>query len=74
MIPPSPCYDRETKEDCPDRQVGCAKTCERWAKYIEKREKVYLERKTSVIAHDVVYSHRRVNFLKKMLRHQRRTR
>ena len=36
--PTSPCYDRETGEDCPRRKVGCASTCKRWAEYAYERD------------------------------------
>lgn len=40
----SPCYDRKTKTDCPDRCPGCSATCEEWKKYEKKRNKEYEQR------------------------------
>lgn len=40
-----PCFDIKTKTDCPDRKVGCAVTCERWAEYVEARDEDYRHRK-----------------------------
>ena len=41
----NPCYDVATRTDCPDREVGCAVECPRWAKYVEERDKMYQERR-----------------------------
>lgn len=43
MITP-PCYNRELKMDCPDRKVGCASTCEKWATYVALRDEYYEKR------------------------------
>ena len=40
----SPCYDVETKTDCPDRKAGCAVTCKKWADYVVERNKIYEQR------------------------------
>ena len=31
-------------KDCPGRKAGCAVGCEKWADYLEKRQKIYDER------------------------------
>lgn len=41
----SPCFNKETKTDCPDRKGGCAVNCPKWAKYVEEREEEYQQRK-----------------------------
>lgn len=35
----NPCYNTQTKQDCPQRSQGCAVTCEAWAHYVVKRER-----------------------------------
>ena len=40
----SPCFNVETRTDCPDRRGGCAATCKKWAKYVEARNKDYEKR------------------------------
>lgn len=43
-MPKNPCYNTETKTDCPKRCAGCATTCEKWKTYLIEREAVYDER------------------------------
>lgn len=33
MLTPSPCYDIQTRTDCPRRCVGCRDTCLEWAEW-----------------------------------------
>ena len=40
----SPCWDKETKTDCPDRAAGCAAHCDRWLEYTVERNKDYRRR------------------------------
>jgi hypothetical protein len=44
----NPCFDSSTKTDCPDRHGGCHIECERWAEYVEKRNKHYEQRHKEV--------------------------
>lgn len=37
----NPCYNKETKTDCPDRHPGCGATCEKWAEYVKLRDAEY---------------------------------
>lgn len=37
----SPCYDRLTQTDCPDRTEGCSTHCDRWKKYERLRNATY---------------------------------
>lgn len=46
----SPCYDIETKTDCPDRKAGCAVECPKWAAYVEKRNADYEKRRAAAEA------------------------
>lgn len=39
----NPCYNRKTKESCPDRKAKCAVACKKWQEYTEKRDKEYQE-------------------------------
>lgn len=47
----NPCYDEETKTDCPKRAAGCAAHCDRWLEYTVERNKDY--RKRAQIAESV---------------------
>lgn len=40
----NPCYNKATKTDCPKRSVGCGENCPEWKKYVESRDKAYIER------------------------------
>lgn len=35
----SPCYDTETKTDCPKRHVGCKIDCPQWKVWLVQHEK-----------------------------------
>lgn len=62
----SPCFNEETKTDCPDRCQGCASTCEKWAKYIEARDEEYENRKKrgeAISAANSIYYHNRTRYL-----------
>lgn len=41
----NPCYDTNTKRDCPDRKPGCAINCPEWASYVDERDKIYKRRR-----------------------------
>ena len=40
----NPCYNKETKTDCPDRYSGCGADCPKWAAYVVKRDAEYIKR------------------------------
>lgn len=40
----NPCYDPETKTDCPRRCAGCSAFCEDWDEYRKKRDAIYTEK------------------------------
>ena len=40
-----PCFNEETRTDCPKRHAGCAVNCPDWAKYVEARDAEYERRK-----------------------------
>ena len=37
----NPCYDPETKTDCPRRCAGCSAFCEDWDEYRKQRDAEY---------------------------------
>ena len=49
----NPCYDTETRTDCPRRCEGCQFNCLEWVDYIKKRNTEY-ERK--LIQNEVDYA------------------
>lgn len=52
--PEPPCYDRETKTDCPDRCCGCQVKCEKWQAYLVDRQKVYDKRLSDFHANSII--------------------
>lgn len=54
----SPCYNRETKTDCPRRCAGCAVDCPDWAAHVSERDKVYKDRKIQRDVGSVMYESR----------------
>lgn len=40
----NPCYNRRTKESCPNRHGGCSVTCEKWQEYLSRRNQRYQEK------------------------------
>lgn len=40
----NPCFNEETRTDCPKRCAGCAVNCPDWAKYVEERNAEYARR------------------------------
>lgn len=69
----NPCFDSSTKTDCPDRHGGCSVTCERWAKYVEERNRRYEQRQKEVSA-AVGASEARKNRYVRGLRHKMKSR
>lgn len=63
-----PCYNKITKQDCPDRKVGCRLTCERWGEYETLRNKEYVVRKACSEAYDIVINSRYTAKLKHKMR------
>lgn len=73
-IPPNPCYNPKTRTDCPNRCVGCARTCSKWAEYKKARDEVYENRKVNFEAEQIrhVQIHKREKeVLKKQIRYRR---
>lgn len=40
----NPCYNEQTKTDCPRRHAGCAVDCPEWARYFAEKEERYKQR------------------------------
>ena len=72
----NPCFDSSTKTSCPDRHGGCFATCDKWAKYVEERNKKYNRRRKEVIGAVDASEARQVQYTrylkKKMNSRQRR--
>ena len=56
MIKP-PCYNEETKTDCPDRTYGCHERCEKWSKYEKLRNEEYRKRLMESEARNAHFEH-----------------
>lgn len=41
----NPCFNEETRTDCPKRCAGCAVSCPDWAAYVKERDAEYERRK-----------------------------
>lgn len=70
----NPCYNTQTKTDCPKRCAGCATTCPEWAKYTQERNKMYEQRAAENRAkHDAgeLAHERRTRLQKNIIRNRR---
>lgn len=70
----APCYNTETKTDCPRRCAGCAVDCPDWAKYVAERDAEYQKRKDEMGLRAVIndsYSRRKTRYFKKLMAKQR---
>ena len=50
-----PCYNIDTKTDCPLRAAGCAIGCEAWAEYVKERDAEYQKRAEAMRAQNAIY-------------------
>lgn len=41
----NPCYNEQTKTDCPKRSQSCRLDCPKWAAYLIERDKEYERRR-----------------------------
>ena len=41
---PSPCFDKKTMTDCPERKLHCRSTCPKWKTYEEQKKLEYAAR------------------------------
>lgn len=65
----SPCYNRRTSTDCPNRRAGCSANCEKWQKYVNERNEEYEKRHAENRARYDLYvasDERRNKFLKEV--------
>ena len=67
----SPCYDRKTKTDCPDRCGGCQVKCEKWQAYVVERQKVYDKRLSDFQANSVIDENSYDAHMKRVKKQQR---
>lgn len=44
----NPCFNEETRTDCPRRHLGCAADCPEWAEYCAERDAKYDERAEAI--------------------------
>lgn len=75
MLKDSPCYNRRTNTDCPDRKAGCSRECEKWQKYVNERNEMYEQRQAENRARYDLYvasDERRNKFLKEVGRGRKR--
>lgn len=54
----NPCFNRETRTDCPKRKAGCAVDCPDWAKYVKERDEEYERRKILSEVNCTIFSSR----------------
>lgn len=70
----NPCYDSETKTDCPRRHCGCQVECPEWKEYEAKRSELYRQRAVAYRANSIIKDtkyERHDKFLKKKQRLKR---
>ena len=53
-----PCFNEETRTDCPKRCAGCAVNCPEWAAYVKERDKEYEHRKVQADVACAIYNGR----------------
>lgn len=53
-MPKVPCYNEETKTDCPRREAGCHSHCEKWKEYEALRNEEYRQRRIKYEAASVI--------------------
>ena len=51
-----PCYNVETKTDCPRRAAGCAVDCDDWAEYVQERDAEYKKRAEGLLVQNALYA------------------
>lgn len=61
----APCYNHETKTDCPRREMGCHAHCEKWKEYEALKAEEYRLRKIHGEAAAIAYDSRERMITKK---------
>lgn len=51
----NPCFDKETRTDCPRRHSGCAVDCLDWAAYEKARNEEYERRRVKFEVDSISY-------------------
>ena len=54
----NPCFNKETRTDCPKRCAGCAVNCPEWAAYVKERDAEYERRKIESAVGSILLSNR----------------
>ena len=54
----NPCFNEETRTDCPKRHAGCAVDCPDWAAYVKERDEEYARRKNLSAVNCAMYNSR----------------
>ena len=54
-----PCYNRETKTDCPNRKDGCRSDCEKWQEF-EKDNALAREYRRKCSEHNGLFWNKRI--------------
>lgn len=62
----NPCYDTETRTDCPKRHGGCQLDCSEWDEYVKKRNTEYDKKFTQNEFNYAIYECRSNYILKKL--------
>lgn len=53
----NPCFDENTKTDCPRRGKGCSVGCPEWTKYVKERDISYQKRMTDIAGKSLTDGH-----------------
>lgn len=70
----NPCFNRETRTDCPRRHAGCAVDCPDWAAYVKERDAEYERRKIQFEVDSISYDGMRkaqARYIKREINRQR---
>lgn len=70
----NPCYDTETKTDCPDRCGGCQLNCPKWKAYLVERDELYKKRQIAYEANAPIEENKsdiHTRSMKKQMRRER---
>ena len=51
----NPCFNEETRTDCPKRRAGCAVDCPEWAAYEKERNAEYERRRIQFEVDSISY-------------------
>ena len=63
----SPCFNTDTKTDCPNRKSGCQCNCKDWKTYTGLRNAEYEQRKKETLARNISFDNHEKRLLKKQI-------